>query len=250
MDNRQAQSMVAYGGFNTYGFDIGILMLDSIFPRIEGDVGNAKTWKYPVLYKKVAGGTPKKVVMELTAEDIFPFIEAAKELERAGVKAITTSCGFLALFQKELSEAVNIPVFTSALLLVPMVKHMIGSKKVGVLTASKGTLSDRHLQSVGVEKEDCVIKGLEDKPNFTHFTVQNWTQVDVEACRRELKQATNEMLESDDSIGAVVLECTNMPPFSKDIQEVAGLPVFDIVSLTDMVYNSWNPEIYTSRRKI
>ena len=240
---------IAYGGFNTYGFDIGILILDSIFPRIEGDVGNARTWKYPVLYKKVVGGTPKKVVMELTAEDICPFIDAAKELESEGVKAITTSCGFLALFQKELSEAVRIPVFTSALLMVPMVKRMIGTKKVGVLTASKGTLSDGHLRAAGVNKADCVIKGLEDKPNFTHFTVQNWTEVEVEACRRELRQATSEMLESDDSIGAVVLECTNMPPFSRDIQEVSKLPVFDIVSLTDMMYNSWNPEIYTSRRR-
>lgn len=52
------KDVIAYGGYNTYGFDIGILMLDSSFPRIEGDVGNARTWNYPVLYKKVEGGTP------------------------------------------------------------------------------------------------------------------------------------------------------------------------------------------------
>ena len=99
---------IVYGGKNVYGYDIGILMLDSKFPRIRGDVGNAKTWDFPVLYKTVVGGTPKKVVLELTEDDIEPFILAAKELEQAGVKAITTSCGFLALFQKQLANAVNI----------------------------------------------------------------------------------------------------------------------------------------------
>jgi len=246
--DRNKDETIVYGGFNIYGFDIGILMLDSVFPRIEGDVGNAKTWKYPVLYKKVEGGTPQKVVMELTAEDIQPFISAAKELEKEGVKAITTSCGFLTLFQKELSEAVDIPVFTSALLLVPMIAHMIGNRKVGILTANKGTLSDLHLKAAGIDKERCVIKGLEDMSNFTHFTVQNWTKVDVELCRQELCQAAHEMVTSDEVIGAIVLECTNMPPFSKDIQDVTNLPVFDIISLVDMVYQSWNPNTYIRRK--
>lgn len=43
------------GGRNVYGYDIGVLMLDSVFPRICGDIGNAKTWDFPVLYKKVEG---------------------------------------------------------------------------------------------------------------------------------------------------------------------------------------------------
>lgn len=235
----------AYGGYNTYGFDIGIIMLDSCFPRIEGDVGNAKTWRYPVLYKRVIGGTPKKVVLELTDDDIQPFVEAARELEREGVRAITTSCGFLALFQEKLCNAVNIPVFTSALLLVPLVKKMIGAnRKVGVLTASKSTLTDSHLKAVGIDKQSCVIRGLEDKENFTHFTVQNWNKVDVGLCRKELVAAAGELIKMDENIGAIVLECTNMPPFSKDIQKVTNLPVFDIISLTDMIYDSWNPREY------
>jgi len=239
------KDVIAYGGYNTYGFDIGILMLDSSFPRIEGDVGNARTWNYPVLYKKVEGGTPQKVVLELKLEDIKPFIDAARELEAAGVKAITTSCGFLALFQRELAEAVNIPVFTSALMLVPLVSKMTGGhKKVGVLTASKKTLSEKHLQSVGIEKESCVIYGLEEKENFTHFTVQNWDKVDVSKCREELMQVSSKMVEENNDIGAIVLECTNMPPFAKDIQNVTGLPVFDIVSLTDMVFGAWNQRRY------
>lgn len=229
---------IVYGGKNVYGYDIGILMLDSKFPRIRGDVGNAKTWDFPVLYKTVVGGTPKKVVLELTEDDIEPFILAAKELEQAGVKAITTSCGFLALFQKQLANAVNIPVFTSALLMVSFVKRFIGeNKKIGILTANSKTLSDAHLRAVEIRKEDVVIKGLEDKEVFTDFTVQNWDRVDTEKCRAELLEATEELLHENDDIGAMVLECTNMPPYTKDIQQVAGVPVFDIVTLVNFVHS-------------
>lgn len=38
------------GGFTNYGQDIGILMLDTIFPRIPGDIGNAKSYDFPVRY--------------------------------------------------------------------------------------------------------------------------------------------------------------------------------------------------------
>lgn len=233
---------IVKGGQNIYGYDIGVLMLDSTFPRICGDIGNARTWDFPVLYKKVEGGTPKKVVLELTPEDIQPFIEGARELEAAGVKAITTSCGFLALFQEELSNSVSIPVFTSALLFVPMLSRMLGkNKKIGILTANKKTLTQKHLKAVGIENIPCKIVGLEEGEMFTRFTVQNRDCVDVEACRRELIDAAEE-LTRDGDIGIVVLECTNMPPYTKDIQEAVGLPVFDIVMLTNMFYRAMNPE--------
>lgn len=235
---------IATGGQNVYGYDIGILMLDSTFPRIKGDIGNAKTWGFPVLYEKVEGGTPQKVVLELTVEDIQPFIAAAKKLERAGVKAITTSCGFLAFFQKELSDSVNIPVFTSSLLFVPMLSRMIGShKKVGIMTANSKTLSKRHLKAVGIHDLPYAVTGLEEGNVFTNFTVQNWDSVNVEECRRELVAAAETLTEKGD-IGAIVLECTNMSPFAKDIQEVTGIPVFDIVLLVNMFYKAVNQEYF------
>ena len=82
-----------------------------------------------------------------------------------------------------------------------------------------------------------VIKGLEDKEVFTDFTVQNWDRVDTEKCRAELLEATEELLHENDDIGAMVLECTNMPPYTKDIQQVVGMPVFDIVTLVNFVHS-------------
>lgn len=232
---------IAAGGRNVYGYDIGILMLDSVFPRICGDIGNAQTWDFPVLYKKVEGICPKDVVLSLTKKEIRPFVAAAQELEREGVKAITTSCGFLALFQEELSNCVNIPVFTSALLFVPMLAKMIGrNRKAGILTANGKTLTQQHLKAVGIDGIPYKIIGLEDKEEFTNFTVQNRTSVNVEKCGTELIEAALELTKEGD-IGFIVLECTNMPPYTKAIQEAVGIPVFDVIMLTNMFYRALNP---------
>jgi len=111
------------GGFTNYGQDIGILMLDTIFPRIPGDIGNAGSYNIPVRYKTVKNAKPFTIMGDKPdAELLKPFVEAARELEAEGVKAITTSCGFLAAFQGELADAVKIPVFTSALILAPLVR--------------------------------------------------------------------------------------------------------------------------------
>ena len=232
-------SNIVYGGINIYGYDLGVLMLDSKFPRIVGDIGNAKTWDFPVLYKIVRGITPKKVVMELSLNDIKPFLEAAKELESQGVKAITTSCGFLSLFQNELADAVDIPVFTSALLLVPMIYQMLRKdEKVGILTANSDTLTKEHLKAVGADNVPSVIIGLQEGETFTKFTVENWDQVDTDKCRQELIEKAAFMMDKYPEVGAVVLECTNMPPFTEDIKKVVNVPVFDIVSLTKLMVGS------------
>lgn len=237
---------IEYGGQNIYGYDIGILMLESSFPRIPGDIGNALTWKFPVLYKIVKGGTPRKVVGELTMNDIKPFVDAAKELEAAGVRAITTSCGFLSLFQKELSKELNIPVFTSALLLVPMIKNIIGNNKnIVILTANKSKLSESHLHSVGInDLNNIIICGLEDGQEFSSFSFENRNSVDINLCLNELLEHVDRVMIPKNNVGAIVLECTNMPPYSKYIQERAKVPVFDIVSLTNMIHYSYNLNDY------
>src|SRR5438105_13367166 len=104
---------IARGGKALYGAPLGILMLEARFPRIPGDMGNATTWPFPVLYRVVRGASPEKVVLQ-GARGLLPdFIAAAQELVHLGAEAITTNCGFLSLFQNELAEAAGVPVATS-----------------------------------------------------------------------------------------------------------------------------------------
>src|SRR2546428_380343 len=123
------------GGFNQYGFTVGILILDTRFPRIPGDVGNATTFPFPVRYHRVSGADPDLVVRR-GAEGLLPaFVQGARALEGEGVGAITTSCGFLAKYQQELAAAVRVPVFTSSLLMVPLVHRLLPAGPRGGLLA-------------------------------------------------------------------------------------------------------------------
>src|SRR5947207_12553533 len=133
------------GGFNQYGFTVGILMLDTRFPRIPGDMGNGATFPFPVRYHRVTGASPDLVVRR-GAEGLLPaFVEGARALEREGVGAVTTNCGFLVKYQREMASAVSVPVFTSSLLIVPFVHRLLApGRRVGIMTVNAGTLTAEH----------------------------------------------------------------------------------------------------------
>ena len=230
---------MAKGGKNIYGFSIGILMLNSQFPRIPGEMGNAYTWDFPVLYKVVKGASPQKVVAENDPSLLQPFINAAKELEAEGVSAITTNCGFLAMFQKEMNEAVNIPLFSSTLLMIPLVYSMIRpDQKVGVMTVNKSTLSDKIIYGAGCADIPKVIIGMEAEEEFTNMILEDRLQMDVDKCRAEHVNVAKRLVDENPDLGAIVLECTNMPPYSHAIQQATGLPVFDIVTFVNFMQHA------------
>jgi Asp/Glu/hydantoin racemase len=230
---------IVKGGKNIYGFPIGILMLHTQFPRIPGEMGNAYTWDFPVLYKVVKGASVTRVVEESDPKLLEPFITAANELVNEGVSAVTTNCGFLAMFQRELAEAIPVPVFTSTLLMVPMVHRMLKpSQKVGIISVNASTLGEKQFRGVGIEGIPCVCTGLETEEHFSRTLIQNRFELDVDKAREEHRRVARRFVEENPDIGAIVLECTNMPPYAEDIREVTGLPVFDIVTLVNFVYHS------------
>lgn len=231
--------MIVKGGQNLYGQAIGILMLETRFPRIPGDMGNATTWPFPVVYRIVKGASPVRVVREADPTLLEPFIEAARDLEKVGVKAITTVCGFLAIFQEEIANAVNVPVFTSSLMQVPLVYRMLKSdQKVGIITVDSRSLTRKHLACVGADSVPTVIMGTEDEEEFSRVLLRNELTLDVEKARNDLITVARRLISQHPEVGAIVLECCNMPPYAKAIQEEVNLPVFDIYTLTNMVYSA------------
>lgn len=235
--------MIARGGYGSYGQDLGILMLDTRFPRIPGDIGNAKSFPFPVRYKRVEGASPKRVVEEGDPKLLEPFIAAARELEAEGVRAITTSCGFLALFQRELAAAVHAPLFSSSLLQIPLLYEIFGRRgKAGVLTARAASLTERHFRNCGVQGIPLAVAGMDEKPEFTRVFLEKSSpgaepSLDIDKAEEELKTVAAALMAADPDIRFVVLECTNMPPFKKAIQESCGKPVFDIISLAGFIHS-------------
>jgi Asp/Glu/hydantoin racemase len=228
------------GGFNQFGFTVGILMLDTRFPRIPGDMGNAGTFPFPVRYHRVAGADPDRVVRR-GAEGLLPaFIDGARQLEREGVGAITTNCGFLIKYQAQLAAAVRVPVFTSSLLLVPLVHRMLApGRRVGLMTVNAAGLTAEHLAGAGIGPEiPLAVAGMEGEKEFTRVMLDNELELDVDAAREEHVRVARRLVADHPDLGAIVLECTNMPPYAADIQRVTGLPVFDVVSLVTMAHGA------------
>ncbi len=228
------------GGFNQYGFTVGVLILDTQFPRVVGDIGNAQTFPFPVRYHRVTGAAPDLVVRR-GAEGLLPaFVEGARELEREGVGAITTSCGFLVKLQRQLVEAVRIPVFTSSLLMVPLVARMLpAGRRVGIMTVNASTLTPEHMTGAGIGPEiPLAVIGMETEKEFTRVLLDDEPELDVERAREEHVRVARRFTSQHSDLGAIVLECTNMPPYADDIRRETGLPVFDIVSLITMVHGA------------
>jgi Asp/Glu/hydantoin racemase len=222
--------MIAQGGKSIYGASVGILMLDARFPRISGDMGNATTWPFPVLYRIVRDASPDLVVRRGAEGMLSAFVDAARDLVRDGADGITTNCGFLSLFQQELSEAVPVPVVTSSLMQVAMVNRILpAGKRAGVLTISASTLTEDHLRKALVP-EGTPIGTTEGGQEFTRAILGNEEALDVEKARADNVEAALRLQENHPELGAIVLECTNMCPYAADIQSATGLPVFSIVS--------------------
>ena len=132
---------IAWGGKSLYGARVGILMLETRFPRIPGDMGNAETWPFPVLFKVVPGASSRRVVCDKAAGLLDEFLGAAGELVRLGADGITTTCGFLSLFQRQIAAHVGVPVATSSLMQVPFLQSVLPpGKRVGVITISAQSL--------------------------------------------------------------------------------------------------------------
>lgn len=213
------------------GLSLGVLMLETRFPRLPGDIGNATTWPFPVQYRVVRGATPARVVEQADPALLEPFIEAGRELAALGVAGITTSCGFLALFQKELAAALPVPVMTSSLLQVPMVEAMLpAGKRAGILTYSGESLTARHLAAVGVAA-DTPVQGMPRGGAFFNHYNGSPRLSTKEVLEQEVVAAARDLVARHPEVGAIVCECTNLPPHSRAIAEATGLAVHDVISM-------------------
>src|SRR5260221_9113112 len=168
MADRRPVAATLTGGRTLYGLALGVVMLDTRFPRLVGDVGNAGTWDFPVQYRIVRGAIPERMAQPALDPALFePFTLAVRELASLGVRAIITSCGFLAIYHPELAAAVDVPVFASPLVQVPMAAAAIGGRRVAILTA-RLALTERHFSGAGWSSNDVPI-AVAAPPQDSHF---------------------------------------------------------------------------------
>jgi len=226
-------------GQTSYGEAIGILLLDTRTPFIQGDVGNATSYDYPVRYRKVDGLTAKRI-FEHDHSFVEEMIDGAKELEREGVKAITGDCGFMAIYHKEVKESVNIPVFLSSLLQIPFIRSTLrDSAELGILTANSQSLTPKVLEEIGIQNDKgIVIQGLQDEKHFNDAVIEEIGTLNSDGIRSEVVAAAGELIRKHPRIKAFLLECSMLPPYGEAVQRATGLPVYDFLTMIDYVYSA------------
>ncbi len=207
---------------------VGILMLDTRFPRLQGDVGHAGTWPFPVRYRVVRGASPAVAVKEHARDLIDDFVEAGLELVEGGVRLISTSCGFLTLFQKQLATRLGVAVATSALQQAGQIQACLPpGRRVGILTISRPDLTPEHLEAAGVPR-GTPVWGLEEGCELQRVILGDEPALDVRAAEQDMRNAVTAFQARHPELGAILLECTNMPPYRDAVREETGLPVYSI----------------------
>lgn len=220
----------------TAGFPVGIIAVDLLYPKMPGNVANATTYPFPVLYKKVSFEIERLFEGDCGLEE--EIVNAAKELESEGVRAIVGACGYFVHFQRAVAEAVNVPVFLSSLCQLPMIKLSVSEKKnILILAASGEHIDEKALSVVGVDNERIIVRDIGSLPAFSPIRYGK-KALDNGKLTEELCRVVTEELNKNPNVGAILLECSDLPPYASAIQSVCGLPVFDFNTMIDLIYHS------------
>ena len=209
---------------------LGILMLQTRFPRPPGDVGHPVSFGFPVRHLVVDGASPARVVRGAAgdAELLGRFIAAGRALVEEGVVALGTSCGFLARWQRELQAALPVPVWTSALLELPRLAPL----RCGVITIEAASLTRAHFEAVGADPATPV-EGVTPGSALHRTLLQDLPELDEADARAQVLAAGARLLRREPGLQALVLECTNLPPYAGALRAATGLPVHDVVTMLD-----------------
>jgi hypothetical protein len=234
-------------GHRCYGMGLGIIILDDVYPGFPGDVRNASAYPFPIQYEIAEGVDIQALVWQ---EDKSPCLEpikrAAKKLEEMGCRAIAAECGYFAYFQKAIAGYLDVPVFMSSLLQVPLAQQIIGPDKVvGILVAREKQLTQAHLEAVGIRPgSNYVITGAEDDgrcPEFQHLWYEpkrpDPPGAYYDKAEKDFLQVAVDFYRAHPNMGAMVLECTGMQPFARAIQREIDIPIFSWGTLLDYAYS-------------
>lgn len=221
----------------SYGHAIGILVLDIECPYIPGDVGNASTFSFPVLYQTVRGCDVDRILFKPEQETRDAVIEAAKDLVRRGVGGISSNCGYMIRYQEVAAEMLSVPVFLSSLLQIPMILASQGGRPVGVIAAHSDALKRDLLELAGVPPDaPVIVAGMEDQPEFNRSMLELNGRLDSDLLRQEMLQVATDLQERIPDLGAILLECAVLGPYALAIQHATGLPVYDFTTMINYFY--------------
>ena len=220
----------------TSGHVLGIIAVKLNYPKLPGNVANACTFSYPVIYREVDFEIERLFAGDPEIKQMV--VDAACDLERQGVRAIIGACGYFAHFQRDVAAAVGVPVFLSSLCQLPMIKVGLRSEgKIAVFAADGSSLNNELLANVGSDMSRLVVQNVGDMESFAPI---RWGGLELDNGRLadDLCDLAVSVCRRNPNVDAILLECSDLPPYAAAIQKATGLPVFDFITLADWVAHS------------
>lgn len=217
----------------TSGQALGIIAVDLDYPKVPGNVVNATTYDFPVLYEMVSFEIEQLFAGDPNIKE--QVIAAAKKLEAEGVRAIIGACGYFAHFQKDVAAAVGVPVFMSSLCQMATIKTWLPSdRKIAVFAADGASINDEFLANVNTTTEQIVVVNVGDMESFAPI---RWGKGPLNngLLEDDLCTLAKKICEEHPEVDAILLECSDLPPYAAAIQRATGLPVFDFITLAKWV---------------
>ncbi|HPJ26831.1 MAG TPA: aspartate/glutamate racemase family protein [Synergistaceae bacterium] len=220
------------------GFSVGILLLDNWYPAIPGNVANGTTYTFPVRHRMVEGATWERINCgdPMLTEEI---IGVAKSLQCEGCRVICGACGYFGHFHRAVVEALEVPVFLSSLVQVPLIKAtMRTDRKVGIICADATALTGGIWESCGVDPKSCVVAGMPKGGEFDRGILHDQGHFDSGRICEELVDTAGALLSEHPEVGALLLECSDLPPYAAELQRIVGLPVYDYITMIKFAHSA------------
>ncbi len=228
-------------GQNIAGYPIGIVYIEDVFyPMVPGNIVNGYTFPFPVRLKAVEGLDCQNLFD--AADGVYEMVlETCKKLEKEGVRAISGACGFFGNYQAKIAEELSVPVALSSLVQLPWIATLLKKDQtIGVLTAQKDSFTNQLLDSCGVcteLKKRLLVKDLGHEDQFSCIP-EGRGVFDNGLVQQEVVGKAMEILEEAPNTGAILLECSDMPPYAYAVQAATGVPVFDFTTLIRWLHSA------------
>lgn len=233
-----------WDGRNVFGVTIGLVQMHVNLAMIPGNMSNGTTFDFPILYRRMNARDVADVMSEEPTQDFADaVVEAAQWLELQGVRAIMGNCGFFGGYQNVVKERINVPFYSSSLMMLPMMVHsMPANKKVGVITANGPQLiKTQAIENCGLSLEDkensIVVMGCENGQEFSNAIMANTGVYNPAKVEQEITDVARQMIAENDDIGSILLECTELSPAAAAVQNAVRMPVWDYTTLTKWIYS-------------
>lgn len=236
-DEEPGSLLVTRRGRGVAGYAVGVLVIDTRYPLVPGNVANASTFDFPVLYEVLDISVDE--ILRAGPELVDRVIAGARRLEERGVRAIVGACGTLANYQDALTAAVDVPVFASILTQVPfLLRALPARRRLGVLAATDGLLTDSVRRQCGItDPSRLAVFGADQVPEFRRL-LRGEPSFDHGRLEAELLEQMDRFAEQHPDLGALLIQCSDLPPYAAALQARLGLPVFDLPGLMRWVFES------------